>query len=268
MQETPVRQEDSIASGDPVISVEDLHKSYGELEVLKGVSLRVDRGEAVCLVGPSGSGKSTLLRTLNGLETTNAGRILVDGHHLAGYPDVDHASKRVRTRLINTARRHIGMVFQDYNLFWHINLLDNITLSLRTVEGVGREEATSRARRALTTVGLADKEAAYPGHLSGGQQQRGAIARALAMRPNVMLFDEPTSALDPDLAQEVLAVMGDLSSAGMTMVVVTHDISFVRRMATRVVMLNRGRIVAETDKAADPQQIESEEMRNFLRHVV
>lgn len=227
-----------------IVEITDLHKWFGNLHVLKGIDLSVDRGEVVCVVGPSGSGKSTFLRTINHLEPIDRGRILVNGQ-LVGYRESN--GKFVAQKEAHTARsrRHIGMVFQGFNLFWHMTLLDNVMLGPRTVLGVSKEEAERRARELLDRVGLGDKVHAYPQSLSGGQQQRGAIARALAMRPSLMLFDEPTSALDPDMSREVVSVVETLARDGMTMIIVSHEMSFVRGAATRVVMMADGSITED-----------------------
>ncbi|MCL6516619.1 amino acid ABC transporter ATP-binding protein [Alicyclobacillus sp.] len=217
-----------------MISVENLHKSFGRLEVLKGVTTHIDPQEVVVVIGPSGSGKSTFLRCLNGLETVTSGRIVVDGVELTD-PKVN----------ITKLRQRVGMVFQRFNLFHHLTVLDNITIGPRKVLKLSREESESRAFTLLEKVGLRDKANSYPDELSGGQQQRVAIARALAMKPSVMLFDEPTSALDPEMVGEVLQVMKDLAREGMTMVVVTHEMGFAREVGDRVLFMDGGVIVEE-----------------------
>lgn len=217
-----------------LVDIRDLHKNFGKLEVLKGVSLKVHEGEVVCLIGPSGAGKSTLLRCINRLEEPTKGKIFVDGVEVTGH--------KVN---LNKIRSEIGMVFQHFNLFPHMTALQNCTLGLIKVRKMKKEEAEKRARAMLERVGLADKANAKPRQLSGGQQQRVAIARALAMGPKLMLFDEPTSALDPELIGEVLEVMLDLAAKGMTMVVVTHEMGFARRAATKVCMLDHGLILEE-----------------------
>jgi len=216
----------------PVIEVRDLHKYFGELEVLKGIDLRVDEQEVICVVGPSGSGKSTLLRCVNRLEEPTSGQIFIEGD--------DITAKGCN---IDRVRQRVGMVFQQFNLFPHMSVLDNITIALRKVKRLKGKAATEIARERLDKVGLADKADAYPIQLSGGQQQRVAIARALAMDPDVMLFDEPTSALDPELVGDVLAVMQRLAEEGMTMMVVTHEMGFAREVADRVVFMADGQIV-------------------------
>ncbi|MEU9064792.1 amino acid ABC transporter ATP-binding protein [Streptomyces sp. NPDC048430] len=216
------------------IDVRSLHKSFGTLEVLAGIDFTVARGEVVCVIGPSGSGKSTLLRCVNLLEEPTSGTVMVAGTEVTD-PDVD----------IDRVRRRIGMVFQSFNLFPHLTVLENLTLPQRRVLGRDKAEAARIARERLARVGLTDKESAYPAQLSGGQQQRVAIARALAMDPELMLFDEPTSALDPELVGDVLAVMRSLADEGMTMLVVTHEMSFAQEVADRVVFMDGGVIVEE-----------------------
>ena len=212
-----------------MIEIEEVHKRFGRHEVLKGVSLSVAKGEVVVILGPSGSGKSTLLRSINGLETIEGGRILVDGVKV-------HDSRET----LHQVRQLTGMVFQQFNLFPHRTVLQNITMAPIHVQKKSRAEAEEIARRLLDKVGLPDKAGAYPSRLSGGQQQRVAIARALAMSPKVMLFDEPTSALDPELIKEVLDVMKDLAKEGMTMIVVTHEIGFAKEVADKVVFIDDG----------------------------
>jgi polar amino acid transport system ATP-binding protein len=214
-----------------MIEIEDVHKSFGSLEVVKGVTMTVEKGEVVSVIGGSGSGKSTLLMCINGLEPINSGRIRVDG------VDV-HA----RGTDLNRLRRRIGIVFQQWNAFPHLTVLENVMLAPRKVLGMGRAQAEAVAVEKLSHVGLGEKLKAYPSKLSGGQQQRMAIARALAMSPNYMLFDEVTSALDPQLVGEVLDTMRLLSSEGMTMIVVTHEIAFAREVSNRVAFFNKGRI--------------------------
>jgi polar amino acid transport system ATP-binding protein len=229
---------------DVIMSAEDVHKRFGRLEVLKGVSLDVTAGETVCIIGPSGSGKTTFIRCINHLEKVDAGRITVNGH-LIGYRQQN--GKLVEDSEANIARQRtqIGMVFQRFNLFPHKTALENIIEAPTRVLGVKKGEAVANAERLLDRVGLADKRDVYPNKLSGGQQQRVAIARALAMSPALMLFDEPTSALDPETIGEVLTVMEELSRDGMTMIVVTHEMGFARQAADRVVMMDEGRIIEE-----------------------
>ena len=219
---------------DSKISVRNLKKNFGSLEVLKDISLEVAEGEVVVLIGPSGSGKSTLLRCLNQLETVTSGQIIIDGH--------DVTDKHTD---INKVRENIGMVFQHFNLFNHLNVLKNMTLAPVHLKTLSKEAAKDKAMQLLNRVGLADKAEAYPSQLSGGQKQRVAIARALEMNPDIMLFDEPTSALDPEMVGEVLAVMKELAQEGMTMVVVTHEIGFAREVASRVIFMEGGYIIED-----------------------
>ncbi|GAA3378230.1 amino acid ABC transporter ATP-binding protein [Streptomyces sannanensis] len=216
------------------IEIQGLRKSFGDREVLRGIDFTVDPGEVVCVIGPSGSGKSTLLRCVNLLEEPTSGKVTVAGTDLTD-PDVD----------IDRVRRRIGMVFQQFNLFPHLNVLENLTIAQRRVLGRSKEEAGRIARENLAKVGLADRGSSYPAQLSGGQQQRVAIARALSMGPSLMLFDEPTSALDPELVGEVLGVMRTLADEGMTMMVVTHEMGFARDVADRVVFMDDGSVVEE-----------------------
>ena len=217
-----------------MIRMEQLHKNFGDLEVLKGIDLHVEQGEVVCIVGPSGSGKSTMLRCINKLEALTSGRIVVDGFDLSD-PKTD----------MNKVRSEATMVFQQFNLFPHMTVLDNVILGPIKVRGIGREEGKELGRKLLAKVGLSEKEESYPRQLSGGQQQRVAIARALALSPKVLLFDEPTSALDPELVGEVLEVMEELAKEGMTMVVVTHEMGFARHVGDRVVFIDEGVIEEE-----------------------
>ena len=226
----------------PMVRAEQVCKSFGALTVLKGVTLSVERGQVLVLVGPSGSGKSTFLRCINHLETVSAGRLYVD-EQLVGYRESGDKLYEMSPREAAKQRRDIGMVFQHFNLFPHRTALDNIIEAPVHVKGVKKSEALIRARELLGTVGMADKADAYPAQLSGGQQQRVAIARALAMDPKLMLFDEPTSALDPELVGEVLAVRKKLASAGMTMIVVTHEMGFAREVADELVFMDGGVIV-------------------------
>jgi polar amino acid transport system ATP-binding protein len=225
-----------------MVSAIDVHKHFGSIRAVDGVSLDVARGEVVCIIGPSGSGKSTFLRCINQLEQIDKGAIWVDGE-LLGYRQADGKLHGLSDAEVARQRREIGMVFQRFNLFHHMTALQNIIEGPVTVQRRSRADATKDAEALLARVGLADKRDAYPIELSGGQQQRVAIARALAMKPKLMLFDEPTSALDPELVGEVLAVMRDLATSGMTMVVVTHELGFAREVADRVVFMDHGRIV-------------------------
>ena len=226
----------------PVLSAQRIHKRYGQTEVLKGISLTVQRGDVLCLIGPSGSGKSTFLRCINQLETPDSGFIYVDAE-LVGYTRKGNRFFGLTPRAIARQREKTGMVFQNFNLFGHLTVLENIIKAPMLVQRKSREEATEAALALLARVGLSAKVDAYPRQLSGGQQQRVAIARALAMKPSLMLFDEPTSALDPELVGEVLAVMRDLAAEGMTMIVVTHELRFAQEVATRVAFMDHGVIV-------------------------
>jgi polar amino acid transport system ATP-binding protein len=217
----------------PIINIRDVHKNFGHVQALKGVSLEIDKGEVVVIIGPSGSGKSTLLRCINRLEEFDQGSIVVDDIPL------DTAEN------INAVRTEVGMVFQQFNLFPHLSVIDNITLAQRVVRKRNKAEAEEVARALLVKVGIPEKERVFPGQLSGGQQQRVAIARALAMNPKIMLFDEPTSALDPEMIQEVLDVMLALASEGMTMVVVSHEMGFARAAANRAILMDEGLIIEE-----------------------
>jgi ABC-type polar amino acid transport system ATPase subunit len=224
----------------PILKITGLHKSFGDNEVLKGIDLSVTKGQLVFMIGPSGSGKSTLLRCCNRLEEPSAGTILVDGEDIT-------AAKAD----LNRIRQDIGMVFQHFNLYRHMSVLDNVTLALRKVQKLSKSEANERGLDALKRVGLFEKAASFPDQLSGGQQQRVGIARSLALRPKVVLFDEPTSALDPELVGDVLKVMRELKDDGMTMVVVSHEMGFARAAADHVVFMDAGAIVEQ----GTPQQI-------------
>ncbi|MGD9961124.1 amino acid ABC transporter ATP-binding protein [Nocardioides sp.] len=241
----------------PAIDVQQLHKYFGENQVLKGIDFHVDRGQVVCVIGPSGSGKSTLLRCVNLLEQPTEGKIFVEGIEITD-PDVN----------VDALRSRIGMVFQQFNLFPHLTVLDNLTISQVKVKKRNKGEAVEIARKNLEKVGLAHREDAYPAHLSGGQQQRIAIARALSMEPDMMLFDEPTSALDPELVGDVLQVMKDLATEGMTMMVVTHEMGFAREVGDNLVFMDGGVIVEEglpTEVLGNPQH---ERTQLFLSKVL
>ncbi len=242
-------------------------KHYAGVEVLRGVNLTVNRSEVTCLIGPSGSGKSTLLRCINHLEKHDAGDLRVDGQ-LVGYEARDGKLYERSDKQICIERSQIGMVFQRFNLFQHLTVLENVTIGQVKVKKVAADAATKRARELLARVGLDAKEGFYPSQLSGGQQQRVAIARALAMDPKLMLFDEPTSALDPELVGEVLDVMKDLASSGMTMIVVTHEMGFAREVADTVYFLDSGVI----EESGDPRQVlsspRSERLKSFLSKVL
>jgi polar amino acid transport system ATP-binding protein len=250
-----------------MVHADQVHKHYGETHVLHGVSLSVQPGEVMCLLGPSGSGKSTFLRCINHLETIQAGRLYVDGE-LVGYRQHDGKLYELPDKDVCHKRSEIGMVFQSFNLFPHFTVLENVTAAPMRVKRRSRAEAEAQAMTLLGQVGLADRAGEYPRRLSGGQQQRVAIARALAMDPKLMLFDEPTSALDPELVGEVLAVMRDLAQSGMTMIVVTHEVGFAREVADTVVFMDAG-VVVESGRPADvlsnPRQ---ERTRAFLSKVL
>ncbi len=240
-----------------MIEVRNLEKSFGDLQVLRGINETVNDGEVVCVIGPSGSGKSTFLRCLNLLEEPTGGDVILDGEKInADGVDID----QIRERL--------GMVFQNFNLFPHMSVLDNITLAPVKVKGQAKPEAEKEARRILGVVGLSDKAEAFPSSLSGGQKQRVAIARALAMKPEIMLFDEPTSALDPEMVGEVLAVMKDLAENGMTMVIVTHEMGFAREVADRVLFIDQGVIMEQ----GTPEELfgnpQNERTKSFLSKVL
>jgi polar amino acid transport system ATP-binding protein len=250
-----------------VLHATDVHKSFGPLDVLKGVSLEVRRGETVCLIGPSGSGKSTFLRCVNHLERIDSGRIEVNGR-LIGYRERKGRLVEDSDRAIASRRADIGMVFQRFNLFPHKTALQNVIEAPVHVRRVARAEAVAEGEALLARVGLAEKRDVYPGKLSGGQQQRVAIARALAMRPSLMLFDEPTSALDPEVIGEVLAVIKELALDGMTMVVVTHEMGFAREAAVRVAMMDEGRIIEEAAPERLFAEPEHERTRRFVSKIL
>jgi polar amino acid transport system ATP-binding protein len=250
-----------------MLDVINVHKSYDGSPVLRGVSLRVARGEVLCILGPSGSGKSTLLRSINHLERIDAGAILLDGSYV-GYRRDGDLLHELKPNDVADQRADIGMVFQRFNLFSHLTALENIVEAPIGVRHQPRRDAEGRARQLLSQVGLAGREDAYPSQLSGGQQQRVAIARALAMDPKVMLFDEPTSALDPELVGEVLAVMRSLAAAGQTMLVVTHEVSFAREVADRVIFMDEGQVIEEgpaSDVLVSPRHART---RDFLSKVL
>jgi ABC-type polar amino acid transport system ATPase subunit len=238
-----------------MIEIKDLHKSFGSLEVLKGIDQTVNESEVLCIIGPSGSGKSTMLRCINLLETPTSGEVKVDG-------------ELVTEENINEIRTKMGMVFQNFNLFPHMTVLDNITCAPINVKGVSKEDAEAKAMKLLSRVGLANKAHAYPRELSGGQQQRVAIARALAMDPEIMLFDEPTSALDPEMVGEVLEVMKSLAKEGLAMIVVTHEMGFAREVADKVLFMDGGVIVEQgtpEEVLGDPKEART---KDFLSKVL
>lgn len=242
---------------EPFISIRGARKSFGKVEALRGVDLEVKKGEVILIIGPSGSGKSTLLRSINRLERLDGGSIMIDGESVT--------DEKADIRQI---REEVGMVFQSFNLFPHLSVVQNITLAPTSVKKVTTKEAQEQARRLLEKVGLSEKVGAYPDQLSGGQQQRVAIARALAMNPKVMLFDEPTSALDPEMIKEVLDVMTALAREGMTMLVVSHEMGFARAAANRVIFMDQGQII----ETAPPEEFftnpREERTRRFLEHIL
>jgi polar amino acid transport system ATP-binding protein len=252
---------------DAMIHCEDVHKRFGRLEVLRGVSFDVAKGEVVVIAGPSGSGKSTLLRCINHLEAVNKGRIYVDGQPV-GYREVKGKFVEKSEREVARMRASIGMVFQRFNLFPHLTALGNVIDAPIHVRKMGRSEALEAGRAMLGKVGLGDKLDTYPAQLSGGQQQRVAIARALAMEPKVMLFDEPTSALDPELVGEVLEVMKSLAREGMTMIVVTHEMGFAREVADRVMLMDEGVIIEEGSPAQFFNSPRHERTKLFLSKIL
>ncbi|MBD2568215.1 amino acid ABC transporter ATP-binding protein [Anabaena lutea] len=241
----------------PIIIAEDVHKWYGKFHVLQGASLTVNRGEVVVLMGPSGSGKSTFIRTFNALEAYQQGKITIDGITI---------SKDLRN--IDTIRQEVGMVFQQFNLFPHLTVLQNITLAPIWVRHLSKQKAEELAMQLLERVGILEQAQKYPGQLSGGQQQRVAIARALAMQPKIMLFDEPTSALDPEMVREVLDVMRNLARDGMTMVVVTHEVGFAREVADRVILMDSGSLVESATPETFFTNPQEERTRKFLSQIL
>jgi polar amino acid transport system ATP-binding protein len=252
---------------EPALRVEGVRKSYGHVEVLKGINMQVKPGEVACLVGPSGSGKSTFLRCINHLEKINSGRLYVHGD-LVGYEEKKGRLYELSDREVCRKRAEIGMVFQSFNLFQHMSVLENIIEAPMRVLKISKEEAVNYARELLELVGLSGREESFPKQLSGGQQQRVAISRALAMRPKLMLFDEPTSALDPELVGEVLAAMQDLANSGMTMIVVTHEMGFARKVADTVAFMDAGLIV----ESGPPDQLldhpQHERTKSFFSKVL
>ena len=246
-----------VPGGGEAIRIEDLYKSFGTNEVLKGINLSVATHEVICLIGASGSGKSTLLRCVNLLEPIDSGRISLWGQRITG-PGIDQ----------NLVRRHVGIVFQSFNLFPHMTVLRNVTLAPSKVLRLSPAEARDEARALLSRFGLGDKEAEFPDRLSGGQQQRVAIVRALAMRPQIMLLDEVTSALDPELVAEVLDVIRELAASGMTMIIATHEMGFARDIARRVCFLEEGRIIEDAPPAELFSDPKDERTRRFLRRIV
>lgn len=242
-----------------MLSINDLHKNFGSLEVLKGVSTTVEKGEVVAIIGPSGSGKSTMLRCINLMERPTSGQIIFQGQDLSS---LDPESKG-----LTQARGRMGMVFQHFNLFPHMTVLENLTMAPMLVKGISQKDAAVIADRLLSRIGLSEKRDSYPSSLSGGQKQRVAIARALAMEPDLMLFDEPTSALDPEMVKEVLMVIKDLVRDGMTMVIVTHEMNFARDVADRILFMDEGQIIEEGPPADVFDNPREERTRQFLNVV-
>jgi polar amino acid transport system ATP-binding protein len=245
------------ASATPVVQLQDVHKSFGDNVVLDGIDLTVNSGQALVIIGPSGSGKSTLLRCVNLLEPVDSGRIFFEGEEITG-----------KGTKVPAVRQRIGIVFQQFNLFPHLRAIDNLTLAARRVGKIPRKEAEQRADELLERVGLSEKARSYPNQLSGGQQQRIAIARALMMRPHVMLFDEVTSALDPELVGEVLVVMRDLAREGMTMLVVTHEMQFARDVGDQLIFMDEGKIVEQGNPVDILDRPKAERTRRFLRRTL
>jgi polar amino acid transport system ATP-binding protein len=261
VETTPQQEVRDLRYAGPLLRLEGIHKRFGDLEVLRGVSLELARGEVVCVIGPSGSGKSTLLRCVNLLESPEEGEIFLEGRDICRGADAPPGEAGWH---VDFVRQRVGIVFQQFNLFPHRTALENVAMAPEKVLGLSREEAQRKARALLERVGLGDKLDEYPERLSGGQQQRVAIARALAMDPHVMLFDEVTSALDPELVKEVLDVIRELAHEGMTMVVVTHEIGFARDVGDRVVFMDEGRIVEEGNPADVLESPREERTKRFL----
>lgn len=267
-----------VPPGHPLIEVEDLHKSFGSLQVLKGITTTIRKGEVVVVIGPSGGGKSTFLRCLNLLEEPTSGKIWFGGEEIVsggasvrdekGGTTNFSLSHRQSERNRNRYRSDMGMVFQHFNLFAHLTVMENITLAPKLIRGVSPAEAEDKAVELLKRVGLADKANAYPGQLSGGQKQRIAIVRSLAMQPRVMLFDEPTSALDPEMVGEVLQVMRDLAEEHMTMITVTHELSFAREIASRMLFIDGGKIAVDKPTKEFFGEIENQRLRDFISKVL
>jgi ABC-type polar amino acid transport system ATPase subunit len=242
---------------DPIIDCRDIHKSFGRFKALEGVSLSVDSGSILCIIGPSGSGKSTFLRILNGLEIFDRGTVIIDGIKLPG-----------RKKDIRNIRREVGMVFQSFNLFPHMSVRENMTVAPITARGLSKQAAEDRAKTLLSRVGIIDQIDKYPEQLSGGQQQRVAIARALCMKPRVMMFDEPTSALDPENIKEVLDVIRELAHTGITMLIVTHEMRFAQEVADRIVFFDEGRVVVDTNPKDFFSRPKDERQERFLNKVL
>jgi polar amino acid transport system ATP-binding protein len=257
-----------MTAAEPIVRIEDVHKSFRGVEVLHGVSLQVARAEVVVVIGPSGSGKTTLLRCINHLERIDSGRVEVNGHPVGYRTDARGRVREAQPRVIARQREDIGFVFQRFNLFPHKTAVENVCLGPVQVRGISRAQARAQAVELLERVGLADKVDEHPSKLSGGQQQRVAIARALAMKPALMLFDEPTSALDPEMVGEVIAVMRELAQDGMTMIVVSHEMAFAKTAADRVVMMDDGRIVDEGPPERMFSSSAETRTREFLARIV
>ncbi len=252
------------AASIPALEVRDLHKSYGDLEVIKGISLAAHDGDVISILGSSGSGKSTFLRCLNLLENPHQGRIFFSGEELQLKADKSGALQAARNEQINRLRTQVGFVFQNFNLWPHMTVLDNIIEAPRRVLGQSKAEATECAEALLAKVGIADKRHSYPNQLSGGQQQRAAIARTLAMQPKVILFDEPTSALDPEMVQEVLGVIRGLADEGRTMLLVTHELNFARQVSSQIMFFHQGRIEEQGTPEEVFERPQSERCRQFM----
>ncbi len=259
-EDTHMTQRTSPSGGEPIVRMEKLNKSFGDLHVLKDIDLEVTPGEVVVIIGASGSGKSTLIRCINGLEEFQQGELEVDGNPLKPHGKATQALQRIRTE--------VGMVFQQFNLFPHLSVLDNVTLAPMKVRSLTRQDATDTAERLLDRVGIGDQAAKYPTQLSGGQQQRVALARALAMEPRLMLFDEPTSALDPEMIGEVLDAMRELANEGMTMLIVTHEMGFAREVADRVIFIHKGEIAEEGPPETIFDSPQAEPTQQFLSRVL
>ena len=258
---------ESPVAAEPMVRAVNIHKRFGTIEVLRGIDLEVPRGSVTCLIGPSGSGKTTMLRCINHLEKINRGRLTVDGE-LIGYREAGGRLHEIKPREAARQRREIGMVFQHFNLFPHMTVLQNIVEAPTKVKRVDRKDAVADAETLLARVGLSDKARMYPAQLSGGQQQRVAIARALAMKPKLMLFDEPTSALDPELVGEVLDVMKQLAKDGMTMVVVTHEMGFAREVGDQLIFMDGGVVVEQGDPREVITNPQHERTKSFLSKVL
>lgn len=256
-----------MSKGVEMIKLENIYKSFGDLEVLKGIDLHVSEGEVLCIIGPSGSGKSTMLRCMNQLEIITSGKIFIEDK-LMSYVHKGEDQLQLKEKEASMLRVNLGMVFQRFNLFPHLTVMENLTIAPELVRGTKKKELNQKALELLERVGLSDKKDEYPAKLSGGQQQRVAIARALAMDPTIMLFDEPTSALDPELVGEVLEVMKNLAKEGMTMVVVTHEMGFAKDVGTRVIFMDEGKIIEEGKPEDIFNHPEAERTKSFLKKIL